>query len=414
MPGKRKKRSSHRRIVSTSVSQRKKIWEVNPNLHCSIIGTCLSLTDLRAIARRAGVHFPRQTTEHEIHATFAKEVESPSRISKLVDRTLEKKHRRALALFRSAQSITELERLWQEASERGDIAGGYWAAMSHPLLSGELKATIYGEVHMLSHVLGASRRLDLRKLQKMEAHCATLEDKLSQTKIVYRKRLKNRDQVVSEMSGRLLSLASVERKLSLATDKLLEVKRNSGVDILENRVRQLESALARERAAKELAEAELDRNATLLEEERRLRSVADAQNELLAEENGLLEQELLSALACQRDGSDCSSAVPTQGEDLCGRKIMYVGGRSHLVRHYRALVERRGGEFLHHDGGIEQSIEMLKRSMTSVDAVICPIDCVSHGACQSVKQTCKHLAKQFIPVRSSGLSSFARGIEAIA
>jgi hypothetical protein len=77
------------------------------------------------------------------------------------------------------------------------------------------------------------------------------------------------------------------------------------------------------------------------------------------------------------------------------------------------LVERRGARFLHHDGGLEESLDAVTRGLCSVDAVVCPIDCVSHAACSKVKKACKRLGKQFTVLRSSGLSSFARGIQSV-
>ncbi|HTU63009.1 MAG TPA: DUF2325 domain-containing protein [Polyangiales bacterium] len=90
---------------------------------------------------------------------------------------------------------------------------------------------------------------------------------------------------------------------------------------------------------------------------------------------------------------------------------MYVGGRTHLVPYYRALIEDRGGKFLHHDGGLEQSLEAVTRVLCNVDVVICPVDCVSHAACLLAKQACRNLAKPFVPLRSAGLSSLARAVQ---
>ena len=94
--------------------------------------------------------------------------------------------------------------------------------------------------------------------------------------------------------------------------------------------------------------------------------------------------------------------------------MLYVGGRCNLVRHYRELVERQGCRFHHHDGGREHSIPELYGKLASADVVLCPMDCVSHEACQSVKKACRHCLKRFVPLRSSGLSSLARSLDEIA
>ena len=51
--------------------------------------------------------------------------------------------------------------------------------------------------------------------------------------------------------------------------------------------------------------------------------------------------------------------------------------------------------------------------LTTADAVLCPIDCVSHDACNCVKKMCKRFQKPFVLMRSAGLSSLAKGLSEI-
>jgi hypothetical protein len=95
---------------------------------------------------------------------------------------------------------------------------------------------------------------------------------------------------------------------------------------------------------------------------------------------------------------------------ITGKRVLYVGGRSSLVSHYKVLAEKFGCELLHHDGGREQSSHRLWELLGSADAVVCPVDCVSHEACSLVKQACKGCLKPLILARSSGLSSLARSL----
>ena len=46
--------------------RRDRLWELSPNLHCSIIGTCLSTADLRSLMGKLGL--PRAASEHDLHA----------------------------------------------------------------------------------------------------------------------------------------------------------------------------------------------------------------------------------------------------------------------------------------------------------------------------------------------------------
>jgi len=135
------------------------------------------------------------------------------------------------------------------------------------------------------------------------------------------------------------------------------------------------------------------------------------ENELLAltAERGALENALENALsikhvACKKSG------VCQKKFDLAGRCILYVGGRNRLCAHFRTLVEQQNGRFIHHDGGREESPQRLDALLSQVDAVLCPIDCVSHDAVSRIKRDCKRNGKHFMLLSQSSLSAFAKGV----
>lgn len=74
------------------------------------------------------------------------------------------------------------------------------------------------------------------------------------------------------------------------------------------------------------------------------------------------------------------------------------------------MVENLNGHFSHHDGGVDDNIGRLGGVLSQADVVLCPVDCVSHGACIRAKTFCKQTAKPFVPLRSAGLSSFVAGL----
>lgn len=125
----------------------------------------------------------------------------------------------------------------------------------------------------------------------------------------------------------------------------------------------------------------------------------------------LLGQHLARESPCTHCADQHTGNCP--GLNLCGKTVLYVGGLNNLIPLYRRLIEQCGGRFLHHDGGIEASRSQLPKMLTSADAVLCPVDCVSHDACHCVKKMCKRHQKPFVLMRSAGLSSLARGLEDI-
>ena len=64
--------------------------------------------------------------------------------------------------------------MWSEAVRRGEIPGAYWAILTHPVTTQAIIREAFGEVHMLSHLVGSANRADLRRLCQLEAEKADL------------------------------------------------------------------------------------------------------------------------------------------------------------------------------------------------------------------------------------------------
>ncbi|MBC7953786.1 MAG: DUF2325 domain-containing protein [Rhodospirillaceae bacterium] len=96
---------------------------------------------------------------------------------------------------------------------------------------------------------------------------------------------------------------------------------------------------------------------------------------------------------------------------LDGRRILVVGGRTRHISHYRRAVEALRGQFLHHDGGVEDNLDRLGGLFGRADAVVMPVDCVSHAAQSLAKRLCKQSGKRFIPVPRSGAGAFQRALQ---
>lgn len=98
---------------------------------------------------------------------------------------------------------------------------------------------------------------------------------------------------------------------------------------------------------------------------------------------------------------------------LKGRRILLVGGLARNTPHFRQAVESRGGAFLHHDGGMEESIERLTGLLRTADAVLFPTDYMSHGALRKVKELCRRFDTPYVPLRASGVAAFAGALDTL-
>ena len=59
----------------------------------------------------------------------------------------------------------------------GAIPGAYWALMSHRHVTADLRQRAFGDVHMLSHLVGAANRADIRRLAALEQDNAQWQER---------------------------------------------------------------------------------------------------------------------------------------------------------------------------------------------------------------------------------------------
>jgi hypothetical protein len=379
---------------------------------CSIIGTCLSIKELRKLARQNDLELKPEAGDFEIHVVFVSICSECNQTSKAVNKYLDRKYAGAVRKYSKAKNDAELMLLWRESRTKGDIPGPYWALMTHPEASVDLRNRAFGDVHMLSHLAGANNRADIRRLSDLEEQLEKVHENRAKTRSAYRKRLKA---VLSENKD-LKDRVAVLAKEAVAGQFKSKKYCNQAV-ILENQA--LQRSLATQSLFLSEEQARVDALSRRLQAyEERMEHLRDELREKNAEVE-FLEVEIQRTLERQRNSCGCKPGAcgcekagtpDCPGPDLCGKRILYVGGRHNLVQHYRQVVEHRGGEFIHHDGGVEQTRQVLPKMLSGVDAVLCPVDCVSHDACQCVKEVCKYTMKPCMFLRSSGLSSLVKSL----
>lgn len=394
--------------------RRKKLWQTEPQLHCSIVGTCLTLADLRRIATKLGINIPPNFEDYDIHGHFASAVGNAGPVAKAMNKTLDRAHAAAIRRFGRVKGEDELRALWARCLEDGDIPGPYWALLTHPCSTRNLISHAFGHVHMLSHLVGASNRADIRRLRDLENERAVLAEDLGKAKrritegdVDTRRLVDQHAEEVREFGVRLCAAKTTERRLTVAEQRIQHLKNGETLRSARRRIHELECQLATVVAEREGA---ANRAAALSRELAEFAGTNEYLEGALHATRG--ECEALEAMLCAGLGD--SGARTRSVMDLCGRRIVYVGGRTGLVPHLRALVQRSNGTFLHHDGGVEEKGDRLSEVVAQGDAVLCPVDCVSHGACRLAKRVCKQRSKTFVPLRSSGVSCFVSGLREIA
>lgn len=374
----------------TGPSRRAKIWEFTTHLHCSIIGTCLSAAELRQTLKKLGLA-PPESTDHELHGTAVTLAGRHDNAAKLLNKALDHRHRLAVNQFAKAATEDGVRALWREAVRRGEIPGAYWATLTHAATTPGLIREAFGEVHMLSHLVGAANRADIRRLCQLEADKAALEGKLERQQLAFHEAVVTRDAQLQELRQALAQRISAEPTVAASCAA-------GDSAVLRQLVADLERRIARETRHCNASEAKLAAALLTIAQERSARSKAERDCDALRQELDAVEASLVP---CR--------AEPTPGtrpeRRLDGVSLLYVGGHPHQVAHLRAVGEQLGATFLHHDGGIENHHNLLPGLTSRADLVMFPVDCISHDAAHAVKLLCRQGGKRFLPLRSASVTS---------
>lgn len=359
--------------------------ELPGNMHCSIVGTCLTCDDLTAAARKFAIEWPADVRDYQIHSFFVRESAKPGRISKHLNKIMNERYRGGIRQVLACETPHELEQLWVRFRDSGRIACGYWAMVSCTHVPDTLIADIFGEVHMLSHSMGQGARQLAHENAELGRRCTELIERLRRSEAGKQAGMKQIS-ALQEKVDLLLRRSSEERTLVPTDVRIRTVDRT--IKRLRDKLTKQQRAIANARHRARAAELQYENAAAVI-------------SSLTAE-----SRRFLARPTVQLDRSDSPD-----GPGLRGRRVLYVGGYNRLMPMLRDCTACRKGEFMHHDGGREESMQTLDSLVQAADFVLCPIDCTSHGACTRAKELCKRLSKRFLPLPSAGLSTFERTLD---
>jgi hypothetical protein len=376
--------------------RRAKIWEFTTHLHCSIIGTCLSTGELRQILKKLELA-PAESTDHELHGTAVSVAGRHDNAAKLLNKALDLRHKVAVNQFAKVTTEDGVRALWRDAVRRGEIPGAYWATLTHAATTPALIREAFGEVHMLSHLVGAANRADIRRLCQLEADKTELEAKLERQQLAFHEAVATRDAQIQNLRQALAQKIAAEP----SSHSLGAVEQDA---VLRQLVADLERRLASETRCHATADQRLTAAQSVIAQERSARINAERDCNALRGELDAIEASLVPPCA------DATRDI-RQEPRLNGVSVLYVGGRQHLVAHLRAVGEQAGVTFLHHDGGIENHPNLLPGLTSRADLVMFPVDCISHDAAHAVKLLCRQAGKRYIPLRSASATSLLAALQ---
>jgi hypothetical protein len=383
--------------IAAATPRRTRIWEFGTNLHCSIVGTCLSTAELRHVLDKLKVSGAAIASDHELHSVGVMLAGCREGGAKFLQKALDRRHRSAIARCASAKETADLLALWEGSLKQGDIPGAYWAVLTHPVTTEPVVKRVFGDVHMLSHLVGAANRADIRRLRQLEQENAALLAKIERQQRQLRDGFAVRDQSIRRLNEMLLQQDSKQPDQSDSRE----------IETADNLIRDLQRLLAREIARGDRTERRFNEASALSSAKDRTLQRLKEELEATRHELALVESHLDEVVGQPRP-------APEVVLNLSGITLLYVGGRANQIPRLKALVERAGARFLHHDGGLEQNLALLPSLVSRADHVTFPVDCVSHDAAAMIKRLCRQTGRPYQPLRSASLACLLSVLPAIS
>ena len=377
-------------------SRRRRLWELPHHCHCPVIGVCIPLFTLRQLVNKA-LGGQVSADDYETHVGAVTECGRRNRLSEVLQNDLEQRYARIIRRFRLAKTSDALAQLWINAIQQGDVAGAFWAALSHPRCDDVLQEIVCRDMHMLQHQAGACVRADINKFNLLLEENAVLTRELGRVQTRSARLTVEKAGEIERLNAQVLQVRAQnigkDSSIAFLTEDLAALTALMSELELRARLQKKNETLSLRQTALETQVSELRQNLACAK-----RTLETTQEELAQQRQAdVVEQQL--------------TRMFPMAVQLHQKAVLCVGGRSGNVANYRDIIERVGGRFAHHDGGLEENPSLLNASLAAADLVICQTACISHNAYWRVKDFCKRTGKRCVFVENSSASSLIRSLE---
>lgn len=387
--------------LGTSGSRRAKLWQIEARHYCSLLGICLGLDELRQLAEKLGIPTTPPLSDYQLHHRFLHIAGAGDKHSRRLHRYVETKFSAAVRAFASVRGAEDLEQAWRTRAP-DDLAGAYWAVLTHPSLTPALGNEALERVHMVSHTAAAQIRQVQISLHHERERVRDLEhqvthERAARTRLI--KRYRTLRKQLTDLTRRTTKEVAATHSAGNLVSKVAESSAEK-VARLEAKLAQAEHESATwRRLYRQHTQDRLTSNGQTKEGQR-----SDA-------ETAGDDTDVPVALPCAApEAEPLLSGSEDNSIDLAGRRIICVGGRGHVIPQLRELTERLNGRFLHHDGGIEDRRGILDESIAGADVVVVALECVSHDATRRLKRRCRRLGTQIVWMRRASAAAFEEAL----
>ncbi|OYU33002.1 MAG: hypothetical protein CFE39_00720 [Comamonadaceae bacterium PBBC2] len=377
-------------------SRRKRLWDLEHLCHCPLVGVSLPMDTLRRLVNKA-LGGNAVANDYEVHAGAVSECARRSKLSELMQAELDARYAREIQNFKLAKSSLAVAELWIKYLSAGDVAGAFWAGLTHPRCDEPLQEAMCKDLHMFQHQAGAGVRLEIVRFNALADENGVLARELARvqermTRVMGQKSCEMERMTTELMQARAAAIAKDSRIAFLTQD----------LEALQASIPQLEDKQRLQKRVDQMTARQSELEAQNAELRRKLAASDRAAAERVAAGLALLEMPT-------PEDKPALQAQPITLH-LHHKVVLCVGGRSGNLANYRDVVERVGGRFTHHDGGVEDNVSVLDANLAAADLVICQTGCISHNAYWRVKDFCKRTGKQCVFVENPSASSLERGL----
>lgn len=357
---------------------RLRLWELDSECHGPLLGSCWSVAQLRQLSDklfdgRSGLD------DFELHVAAATQCATRNTLSLALQRALDRDAAPWLRRAAAAATTQDLEALWRDALHAGEVGPALWALWGDVRCDASLRARLHKDLYLLQHeriARGPAERAACRAQQAEHQALRAEQQRVQQRQAKWRSEaLAERDALRAQLARSREHAAALQTQLEgLRQAAPLPVEPPAGRAALVRQVAELSLQLAQLQRVDEGSPAPAP-------------AVQEVDNAAVA-----------------------APPLPLPADALRAARVLCVGGRSGHVPMYRELVERHGGRFAHHDGGVEDNPHRLDAQLAAADLVLCQSGCVNHNAYSRVKDHCKRSGKPCIYLDKAGAGSFVRAL----
>lgn len=385
-------------VPPTQGSRRRRLWDLPSQCHCPVVGVCFPLVALRQLVNKA-LGGKAMADDYEVHVGAVAECTQRNRLSEVLQKDLESRYASTIQAFRIAKDTKAVADLWAAAVRKGDVSGAFWATLTHARCDDILQEVVLRDMHMLQHQAGAAVRIDVARVNDLIKENGILGRELGKAQERCTRVIADKSAEIEHLSAQLVQQRAItigkDSRIAFLTQDLEQLKASLPDFESTSRLRKKNEQLT-------TRQAELETQNTQLRQQ-----LSDAQRSL-----SLRDKEDVTAQEMERQPLTVREVPITF--HLREKTVLCVGGRNGNVANYRDVIEKAGGNFAHHDGGLEDNQGALDSVLAAADLVICQTGCISHNAYWRVKDFCKRTGKQCVFVENPSTSSLARSLRQIA